>query len=111
MKNRTSLGEGWDNDHACNESRRIQRLQGFEAGRHSKAASLGRTSTGKNHGGRGHATRAHHSVGGIPTCESTAGLGRRGSRRGRGGRGNGLSRWFTCDVYGAVWRFREWNVR
>src|ERR1700732_4024045 len=96
-----------EEDHACIESRRIQRLQGFEAGGHSKTGSLGWTSTGKNHGGRGHATRAHHSVGRIPASESTAGLGRRGSRRGGGGRGNSLSCRFPCHVYGAVWRFRE----
>src|SRR5216684_7545111 len=105
------LGEGWDNDHACNASRRFQRLQGFEASGNSKAGSLGWTSTGKNHSGRGHATRPHHSVGGIPKSESTAGLGRRGRRRGGGRRGNGLSCWFTCDVYGAVWRFREWSLQ
>src|SRR6266446_10873436 len=64
MKNRTSLAEGWDNYHACNESRRIQRLQGFEPGGHSKAGSLGRTGTRKDHSGRGHTTRTHHSVGG-----------------------------------------------
>jgi NADPH:quinone reductase-like Zn-dependent oxidoreductase len=28
----------WDNDHACNETRSIQRLQGFEAGGHSQTA-------------------------------------------------------------------------
>src|ERR1700720_4368233 len=97
--------------HACNESRRIQRLQGFEVSGHSKTASLGWTGTGKDHGGRGHATGPHHSVGGIPTSESPAGLGRRGSGRGGGGRGNGVSCRFTCDVYGAVWRFREWNLQ
>jgi hypothetical protein len=60
---------------------------------------------------RRYATRAHHSVRGIPTSESTAGLGRRGSRRGGGGRGNGLFCRFTCDVYRTVWRFREWNLQ
>src|ERR1700692_5016689 len=95
--NRDSV-KGWDNDHACNECRRIQRLQGFEAGGHSKTGSLGWTSTGKNHSGRGHATRTHHSVGGIPTSESTAGLGRRGSGSGGGRRGNSVSGGLTCHV-------------
>jgi hypothetical protein len=72
VKNRTSLAEGWDNDHACNESRRIQWLQGFEASGHSKTGSLGWTSTGKNHSSWGHATRTHDSVGRIHACESTA---------------------------------------
>src|SRR5438552_18848572 len=63
----------------------------------------------RNQSGRGHATRAHHSVGGIPTGESTTGLGWRESRRGGGGRGNGLSCRFACDVYGAVWCFRVWT--
>src|ERR1700693_4456303 len=109
--NAHSLGKGWNNDHACNESGRIQRVQGFEAGGHSKTGSLGWASTGKNHSGRGHAIGAHDSLGGIPTSESTAGFGRRGSRRGGGGRGNSLSYRFTCDVYGAVRRLREWNLQ
>src|SRR5258706_6153329 len=36
---------------------------------------------------------------------------KRGSRRGGRRRGNGLSYRFTCDVYGAVWRFRERNLQ
>src|SRR5712692_5833064 len=99
VSNRRTPGEGWDKYYAGNEGRRIQRLQGFEAGRHSKTGGLGWTSAGKNHSGRGHATRAHYSVGGIPTSESAAGLGRRRSGRGGGWRGNGLSCRLTCDVY------------
>src|SRR5713101_277483 len=58
-------------------------------------------------------TPLEHTIlsGGIPASESTSGLGRRGSRCGGGGRGNGLSCRFTCDVYGAVWRFREWKIQ
>ena len=75
------------------------------------AGGLGWRASGKNHSGRSHATRAHHSVWGIPASESAAGPWRRGSWRGGGGRGNGLSCRFTCNVYGAVWRFREWNLQ
>jgi hypothetical protein len=46
VKNRTSLAEGWDNYHACNESRRIQRLQRLEAGGNSQTGSLGWTGAG-----------------------------------------------------------------
>src|ERR1700752_144297 len=111
INRRTTTDEGWDKYYAGNEGRRIQRLQGFEAGEHSKTSGLGWTSTGKNHSGRGHAIRAHHSVGGIPTSQSTAGLGRRGSRRSGGGSGNGFSCRFACDVYGPVRRFRERNLQ
>src|SRR5439155_19679801 len=97
--------------YACNESRRIQRLQRFEASGHSKASSLGWTGAGKDHSGRGHATRAHHSLGGTPTSESAASLGRGGSGGGGGRRGNGLSSRFTCDVYRAVWCFRERSLQ
>ena len=57
-------------------------------------------------------TPLEHTIlsGGYPRAKATAGLGRRGSRRGGGG-GNSLSCRFTCDVYGAVWRFREWNLQ
>src|SRR6266853_3060128 len=108
VSKRRTPGEGWDKYHAGNEGRRIQRLQGFEAGGHSKTGGLGWTSTGKNHRGGGHATGAHHSVGGVPTSESAAGVGRRRSRRGRGGRRNSVSCRLTCDVYRSLRRFGEW---
>src|SRR6266436_2044297 len=111
VSKRGTPGEGWDKFYAGNEGRRIQRLQGFEASGHSKAVSLGWTSSDKNHGGRGHATGTHHSVGGIPTSESAAGVRRRRSRRGRGGRRNSVFCRLTCDVYRSLRRFGERNLQ
>src|SRR5260370_24715581 len=89
VSKRRRPGEGWDKYYAGNEGRRIQRLQGFEAGGHSQTGGLGWTSTGKNHSGGGHAVRAQHSVGGVPTRLSTAGLWGRGGRGRGGGWGDG----------------------
>jgi len=76
-----------DKYYACNKSRRIQRLQRFEARGHSEAGSLGWTGAGKDHSRRGHATRAHHSVGGYPQAKAPLVLGGEGAGVVEGGGG------------------------
>ena len=58
-------------------------------------------------------TPLEHTIlsGGYPRAKAPLVLGGEGAGVVEEGRGNGHSCRFTCDVYGAVWRFRRWNVR
>jgi len=99
--------------YACNESRRISGYKDLKLVDIPKpAVSDGRVLVKITAAG---VTPLDHSVGRIPTGESAAGLGRRGSGRGGGRRGNGVSRRFTRDVYRAYGvsengAYSEWLV-
>src|ERR1700682_5439667 len=58
-------------------------------------------------------TPLEHTIlsGGYPRAKAPLVLGEEGAGVVEEGGGNSLSCRFPCDVYGAVWRFREWNLQ